>query len=328
MNQRRLFVLALGAGLASQAALLRAQTSVGSMRRVGVLGPSTRAKEDITLKPFFDEMRQLGWIEGQNVAYDRAYADDRQEILPRLAAELVARKPEVIFAPAPVASVAAKRASDSIPIVFTGVTDPVAAGLVVSLARPGGNATGVSSIADSLAPKRLELLREVLPGLKRIGLLGDPADPGAKADQAALAPLVGALGLTMIVAGASNLTDFDAAVASLIEQRAQAIITGATIAFNLRERLVELANRARVPVVGHRAQLADAGALLTYSASLSDQLRRSTQMVHKVLKGASPADIPVEQPSLLEMVLNLKAAKMLGITIPQSVRFRADRVIE
>jgi putative ABC transport system substrate-binding protein len=169
MNLRRRLVLALGASLSGHAALLRAQTSAGSLRRVGVLAPSTRAKEEITLKPFFDQMRELGWIEGQNIVYDRVYADDQQQMLSRLAAELVARKPELIYAPPTASAVAAKQATQTIPIVFGAVSDPVGVGLVNSLGRPGGNVTGLSNMGASLVPKRVELLREILPGVKRLG---------------------------------------------------------------------------------------------------------------------------------------------------------------
>ena len=328
MNQRRLLMLALGASLSGHAALLRAQTSSGSVRRVGVLAPSTRAKEEITLKPFFDQMRQLGWIEGQTIAYDRVYADDQQQDLPRLAAELVARKPELIYAPPQPAAVAARQATRTIPIVFAALGDPVGTGLVSSLSHPGGNVTGVVSSFDSLAPKRVELLREILPGAKYLGLLDDPTDPRSAIERNALAPVAMAHGLTIATAEASNPVEFDAAVAKLVGQGVDVIVTGTTIAANLRERLIQLANRGRVSVVGHASYMAQAGALFAYGASLADQLRRSALLVDKVLKGAKPADLPVEQPTLFELVVNLKAAKSLGITIPRSILLRADRVIE
>ena len=177
MNRRRMLRFAIGVGVGACASPLWAQNPAAGLRRVGVLAPSTRAQEEVTLKPFFDEMRKLGWIEGQTIAYDRAYADDRHQDLPRLAAELVARKPELIYAPPSVAALAAKQATRTIPIVFAAVTDPVGRGLVSSLARPGGNATGFVSVAESLVPKLIELLHEILPGAKRVGLLSDPAEP-------------------------------------------------------------------------------------------------------------------------------------------------------
>lgn len=328
MMKRRRFMLAFGACLAGHAAWVHAQMSAGSPRRIGVLAPSTHAKEEVTLLPFFEEMRRLGWIEGQTVAYDRAYADDQQTVLPRLAAELVARRPELIYAPPQSAAVAARQATQTIPIVFATGTNPVGSGLVSSLARPGGNATGVISVIDSLAPKLVELMGEVLPNAKRLGLPGDPTDPRATVDRLALAPVAAARGLTIIVGEASSPLELDAAVARLLGQQVDVIFTSTTITFNLRGRLMELTNQRRVPVIGHRAQLADAGALLAYSAPLADQLRRSAHLVDKVLKGAKPADIPVEQPTRFELVVNLKAARELGIRIPHSVLLRAERVIE
>ena len=330
MNQRRLLVLALGASLLDHTAVLRAQTSTASMRRVGVLAPSTQAKESITLKPFFDQMRQLGWIEGQTIAYDRVYADDQQQMLPRLAAELVARKPELIYAPPTPAAVAAKQATQTIPIVFGFVGDPVGIGLVTSLAHPGGNVTGISNIGNSLLPKRVQLLREILPGVKRIGLLGDSNDPAIKIEQQALAPVAASLGLTITVAEAANPLDFDAGVGRLVADRVDAIFTvgSSSLIYNLRARLFELVSQKRLPVIANNPIWADDGALFAYGASLDDRLRRSAQLVDKILKGAKPADLPVEQPTLFELVVNLKAAKALGITIPRSILLRADRVIE
>jgi putative tryptophan/tyrosine transport system substrate-binding protein len=281
------------------------------------------------LKPFYDQMRQLGWVEGQNIAYDRVYADDQTETLPRLAAELVARKPELIFAPPSAPALAAKQATRTIPIVFGSVFDPVGIGLVTSLARPGGNVTGLAANAEPLMPKRIQLLREILPGVKRIGLLGEWTSPRAKLFRQELAPLAAPLGMSFIWADVANPSDFDAAVARLVADRVDAIVAGGSaLVFNRRERLIELANQKRIPVVGAASAFADAGALFTYNAPLDDLHRRSALVVDKILKGAGPADIPVEQPTLFELVFNLKTAKALGITIPQSILLRADRVIE
>ena len=326
MNRRRILHLAVGV-VAARALPLWAQAPAANLRRIGVLAPSTRAREEVTLKPFFDEMRRLGWIDGQTIAYDRAYADNRTQDLPRLAAELVARKPELIYAPPQPAAMAASHATRTIPIVFGTGTDPVGAGLVASLSRPGGNVTGVIGGIDSLAPKRVELLREILPAAKRIGLLGDPNDPRLNIDRNALVPVAKALGLTIVVGEASNPVEFDAAVAKLIGQGVDVIYGTGSLAVNLRERLIELANRRRLPVIGTLAPLAEAGALFTFGASVPDQLRRSAQLVDKVLKGAKPADIPVEQPTRFELVINLKAARALGIAIPQPILSRADLVI-
>ena len=272
MRRRRLLVLSAGAAISGSPVLLSAQTPATSLRRVAVLAPSTRAKEEVTLKPFFDQMRALGWIEGQTIAYDRAFADDRHEDLPRLATELVARKPELVYAPPSIAARAAWQATRTIPMVFATANDPVREGFVASLGRPGGNATGLSNISASLLPMRIQLLREILPGVQRIGRLLDPADSSGRLAQQQFAPVAASLGLTIT--------------------------------------------------------MADSGGLFVYAPSQADLLRRSALVVDKVLRGAKPADIPVEQPTLFELVVNLKAAKALGITIPQSVLLQADRVIE
>lgn len=319
---------ALAAGAAAALAAGMPPAAAQTPRRVGVLAPSTLAKEEVTLKPFFDEMRRLGWTEGRNLVFDRAYADDKHQDLPRLAAALVARAPDVIFAPPAPAAQAARRATTKVPIVFGTAVDPVGSGLVDNLARPGGNVTGITSIDISLAPKRLELARELIPGLRRLGLINDPTDPRSKAEVDALVPLAASMGLTLVVADGSDPKAFEAAVQRLIEQRVDAILQVGSLGYNLRERLIALTLPRRVPVIGSRAQLADAGALLAYGASLAEQLRRAAQMVDKLLRGARIADIPVEQPSVFELVVNLKTARALQIKLPQTMLLRADRVIE
>ena len=331
MSQRRSVMLALGASLWGGAAVLLAQTSSGSLRRVGVLAPSTRAKEDVILAPFFDQMRRLGWVEGQNIQYDRVYAGDEQQMLGRLAVELVAHRPEVIYATITPATIAASRATQTIPIVFAFVADPVAVGLVQSLAHPGGNVTGMSSVASlEIGPKRVALLREILPRVKRIGLLGDATDPSTKLGLELYERADALRGLTFVFAEAANPVEFDAALTRLIAQQVDAISTVGTAALvsNLRVRLIELADQRRIPVIAGAAQYADSGALFSYGVNVPDFLRRSALLVDKVLKGAKPADLPVEQPAAFEFVVNLKAAKTLGITIPQAILLRADRVIE
>ena len=312
---------ALGPGL------LRAQTDARP-RRVGVLAPSTAEREALTLEPFYAEMRTLGWIEGRTVVYDRAFGDDRPATLAQAATALVERRPELIYAPPAPAAVAARKATATIPIVFGTGTDPVGTGLVTSLSKPGGNVTGVISVIDSLAPKLIELLGVLLPGARRIGLLSDPADPRSAIDLRALQPVADERGLTLVQGHATSAATFDAAVATLLAQRVHAIITGTALTFNLRSRLLDLANAGRVPVVGHRAELADVGALFTYGASLAAQLRRSAHLVDKVLRGGRPADIPIEQPTVFELVVNLKTARAFGIAVPTAVLVRADRVIE
>ncbi len=297
-------------------------------RRIGVLAPSTAAREAVTLKPFFDQMAQLGWIEGATVRYDRRYADDQYHELPRLARELVARGPELIFAPPAPAAVAAKAATATVPIVFATGTDPVGTGLVKSMARPGGNATGLCSVIDSLAPKSLELLQQIAPAVRRIGLLGDRDDPRLRQDRDALAPLLAARGMQLVVGEATHPQAFDDAVAMLLREGVEAVMTNSSLSFNLRHRLVELLRGRRVAVVGHRSEMVDAGGLFSYGAVLGDQIRRAALVVDKILHGARPADIPVEQPMLFEFALNRRTAQALGITLSQQLLLRADRVVE
>lgn len=298
------------------------------MPRVAVLAPSTRAREEITLRPFFDEMRRLGWIEGGTIVYDRAYADDLPTALARLAIEVVARSPDLIFAPPSPAALAARKATSTIPIVFATGTDPVGAGLVASLAHPGGNVTGVLSVVETLAPKLMQVLSETLPAAKRVGYLNDPQDPRARVDLFAARRAAGALGMTIFAAEAGSQAALSAAVARLAEHKVDAVITSTSLIFNLRTQLLALTNARRLPVVAHRAELADAGALLTYGAALSEQVRLAATLVDKLLRGSSPSTTPVEQPTKFELVVNRKAARALGVEVPRSVLLRADRIIE
>lgn len=316
--------LLIGACLAPMA---WAQSSRQVMKRVGVLAPSTAAKEEVTLKPFFDRMRQIGWIEGQTVLYERAYADDRHDRLPALAAGLVQQSPHVIYAPPVTAAVAAAKATRSVPVVFASVTDPVGAGLVESLGRPGGNVTGISNYGATIAPKRLELLREILPKVRRIGIIGDAADPTSQADVAALTPIVKSQGLSLHPVYPRNEEELAGALDALAAQRIEALMTTSSLTYNLRDPILARAVRERWPVFGHRPPMAEAGAVAAYASSLAEQLRRSADLVDRVLKGRKPSEIPIEQPTVFEFVLNAQSAKTLRIEIPRLILMRADRVI-
>jgi putative ABC transport system substrate-binding protein len=294
-----------------------------------VLAPSSSAREEIVLQPFFEQMGRMGWIDGRTIVYDRVYADDQQQRLAQLAMELVARRPEVIYAPPTPAAIAAKRATETIPIVFGAVWDPVGSGLVTSLARPAGNITGVCVLAESLGPKRLQLLREILPRARRLGWLADSTDPTTRSDRQALEPYAASAAITIVEAEAANPAAVDAAVERLLAERVDVIYTGTSpLVYNLRQRVIELANRQRVPVIAYRSQLADDGALFSYGASLPDQIRRSAIYVDKILKGARPADLPVEQATTFELVVNRKAARRLGIDIPRSILLQTDWIID
>ena len=326
MNTRRRCLAAGAAWLAlAWTAALRAQSPAAGLRRVAVLAPSTREKEEVILKPFFEQMRELGWTEGQNIAYDRVFADDQQDRLPALAAQVVARSPELIFAPPSVAAVAAKGATSAIPIVFAAANDPVAYGLVKSLGRPGGNATGVSSMSTELTGKKVELLHEILPGVKRLGVLGDAGDPNTRNERQAVRKAAAARGIQVVSAEFTQPGDLDAGFDKLVAQGPDAVyVLEGALTRNLGLQIAERAQRKRLPLV----PFVSVGGLFSYTSSLQDRLRRSAQMVNKVLRGAKPADIPVEQPTLFLLVVNLKAAKALGISVPQQMLLRADRVVE
>jgi putative ABC transport system substrate-binding protein len=297
-------------------------------KRVAVLAPSTREREDVTLRPFFDELRALGWNEGENVEYDWAVANDDPAALDRLAAALVGRNPDLLFAPPSPAAVAARKATRTIPIVFATATDPVASGLVASLANPGGNATGIISVADSLAPKLMEILHEVLPKARKLGLINEPRDPRARIDREAMTRAAPAFGMSIVAGTVANASELRPTVLRLASQGADAFVTGTSLIFNLRAELLETTNALNLPVAGHRSELADAGALLSYGASLSDQMRKAARIADKVLKGVSPSSLPVEQPTVFELVVNRRAAERMGIKVPASVLLRANRVVE
>jgi putative ABC transport system substrate-binding protein len=295
--------------------------------RVAVLAPSTQAREEVTLRPFFEEMARLGWIEGQTVVYDYGFANDRTGDLPRIAAELVARKPDLIFAPPAPATAAAHRVTRTIPIVFATGTDPVRSGMVASLARPGGNVTGIVSVIDSLAPKLIELLSETLPRARRLGFLADPGDPRARIDLEALTPPARRRGMILLPVDVPTVAQLPDAVNRLVAQKADAVLTSTSLIFNNRHALHASVQPHRLPVIGHRSELADAGALLAYGPKLEDQIRRAADLADKILRGASPATISVQQPTTFELVVNLATARALGIPIPNSVLVLATRVI-
>lgn len=296
-------------------------------RRVAVLAPSTQAKEEMILKPFFEGMRDFGWVEGRNIVFDRAYAEDDHARLPALMTELVKRNPDVIFAPPVPAALVASRATRDIPVVFSLNVDPVALGLVRDFARPAGNVTGVTYSFSSVAPKRIEVLRQLMPRASRIGVMFDPSDPGALADLRALEETRYRLGVTLIRAEVRSPQVLDAAAQDLLAKAPDAVLICGTLLYNLRRRVIELAALKRIPVTGASLP-ADEGGLFSYSFSLSERIRRAAHYVDRILKGAKPGDLPVEQISTLEFVVNLKVAKALGITIPRMVLVRADRVIE
>jgi putative ABC transport system substrate-binding protein len=277
-------------------------------------------------------LRDLGYVEGRNVVIEYRDAEGKPERLPALAAELVALKVDVIVAPNTPQALAAKQATRTLPIVFSFVADPVASGLVTSLARPGGNVTGLSSLTPELVGKRLELLTQAVPGVSRVAVLWQPGFQGERTEKDMLKGAdvaARALGVRLQFVEAQGPADFDRAFSDMTRARAGALtLVGSTMFISERRRLVDLAARNRLPAVYARREYVDAGGLMSYGSNIADLFRRTATYVDKILKGAKPADLPVEQPTKFELVINLKTAKALGLTIPPALLGRADEVVQ
>ena len=318
--------------LAIVASLLAAPIASGAqpatrVRRIGYLAIGSRVPG--LREPFQQGLRELGWIEGQNLTIDRRSADGKQERLPRLAAELAGLKVDLIVATSTQPAVAARNVTRSIPIVMTNVADPVGLGLVASLARPGGNVTGTTFDVDlATIAKALELLKAALPNALHVAVLSNPTHPAQKLAIEALEAAAKTLGLKLLLFEASGLDEIDRAVAAASKERVDALFVVAESLFILhRAELAELALKRRLPTMfGVRENVA-AGGLMSYGPSLAYGSRRAAVFVDKILKGAKPADLPVEQPTKFELVVSLKTADELGLTIPRSLLQRADEII-
>jgi putative tryptophan/tyrosine transport system substrate-binding protein len=282
------------------------------------------------VEAFRDGMRELGWVDGRNVVIDYRFAEGRNERLPDMAAELVRKRVDLIVAANSPTAVAARNATGTIPIVMTSVSDPVGFGLVASLARPGGNVTGVTYSAGlDIFSKQLQLLTEAVPTAKRVAVLWNPSNPGHVAVVSHVKAAAQSLGLTAQFVEARTPDDFDAAFAAMTMQRAQAVLVASDSMFGSHaDRLGELTTKNRLPSVHGARSNVEAGGLILYGANILRQVRRSAVYVDKILKGANPADLPVEQPTMFELVINLKTARALDLTIPRSLLLRADFVIE
>ena len=303
----------------------------GRMARVGLLSDEspTRTAEYVSSDALWAALRDLGWKEGQNVSVERRYSTGRNEHLPGLAEELVRSKVDVIISIGTPAALAAKKATDTIPIVFARA-NPLRLGLVSSLARPAGNVTGVSIISVDLGAKRLELLREVVPGATRMGVLWDPSFPPAGPEFKEIEEAARSLRLQLHPEGVRRPEEFEKALATMTRQRADALVVVSGQLFNEHaHRLVELVTKARLPMIYVRREVVThAGGLMSYGPDYVEMYRRAAVYVDKILKGAKPGDLPVEQPTKFDLVINLKTAKALGLTIPPSLLQRADQVIE
>ena len=311
------------------APLLAVAQPVGKVPKIGFLNPSSAAATARNFDAFTQCLRELGYIEGQTIAIAQRYADGRPERLPALAAELVRLKVDVIVTGGPPAPEAAKQATGTIPIVFAVAADPVAAGLVASLARPGGNVTGLASISGEVVGKELELLKDAAPKVSRVAVLQNPSNDSHPHTLREAEGAARTLGLQLHIVRARTPNEIEAAFTAMRSQRAGGVLVLRDPLFlTQRTKIAALAAKSRLPAVYGFREEAEAGGLMAYGASVPLMYRRAATYVDKILKGAKPGDLPVEQPTKFELVINLKTAKALGLTIPQSLLQRADEVIQ
>jgi putative ABC transport system substrate-binding protein len=322
-------ITSVGVVLFSVAPLGVGAQPAGKIHRIGFLGNSTAALEAPLVGPFREGLRERGYVEGQNIVIEYRWADGKYERFPALTAELLAQQVEVIVTAGTPAAQAVKKATREVPLVMVAVGDPVGAGIIASLRRPGGNITGLTSIADETQGKRLELLKEVLPTLSRVAVLSNPENrsaAGVVSENRAAAQL---LGMSVQVFDVRTAGDLEETFKALVRERPEALIVlGDRLFLHNRQRIMDFATKQRLPTVPLHPELLDAGGLFFFGPSYPGMHRRAAYFVDRILKGTKPADLPVERPTQFELVVNLKTAKSIGLTIPQSLLLRADQVIE
>jgi putative ABC transport system substrate-binding protein len=323
--RRREFIAGLGSA-ASWPVVAGAQQR--ALPVIGFLSPLSADDKFLTI-PFRQNLKEIGYVEGQNVAVEYRYAENQLDRLPALAADLVRRRADVIVAIGPEAVLAAKATTTTIPIVFSTGVDPVALGLVASLNRPGANVTGSAVLADELFPKRLQLLRELIPNAALFGLLADPAFPATQSVIADLQAAARTLGLQLVVVYAGTDGDLETAFATFSQQRVGAVLVGNSPFYPSRTiQLVALAGRHALPAIYSYREFALAGGMMSYGSSFGYMARQASIYTGRILKGDKPADLPVQQVTKIELVINLKTAKALGLTIPETLLATADEVIQ
>ena len=294
--------------------------------RIGILRLGTPPDE--LVQRLVLGLRDLGYVEGKNIIIDVRFADGKLERLPKLAAEIVTLKPDVIYGGNQSVFSALKQVTQTIPIVFLGTSDPVANGMVASLARPGGNVTGVTLMASDLWPKRLELLKEMFPKLARVAILWNKGNSGMVLEAKATQDAAGFLGIALQDLGVKDTSDIEAAFAAMSKDRPDGFLPLIDpLLGDYQNRILEFLAQHRLPSMFDHSDWVDAGGLVSYGPNRADAIKRTAALVDKILKGTKPADIPVEQPTKFEFVINLKTAKQIGLTVPPNVLVRADRVI-
>jgi putative ABC transport system substrate-binding protein len=325
---RRAFIFATTGGLLAAPLARRAQQA-GKVPRIGYLALNPAANPHLH-EAFRQGLRDLGYVEGRNLVIEYRDDEGKVERLPALAAELVSLKVDLIVAGAYQATLAAKNATKTIPIIMVAVADPVRIGLIASLVRPGGNITGLTLLAGTeMIGKHLELLKEAVPNLSRVAVLSNPANPMHVLRLREVEVAGRSLRVQLQILKAQGPEEFDSAFAAMTRERAGALyVVGDPMFVSHRRRLAELAAKSRLPAVYELKDHAEAGGLMVYGPSTVDMFRRAATYVDKILKGAKPGDLPVEQPTKFDLTINLKTAKALGLTIPQSLLLRADQVIE
>jgi putative ABC transport system substrate-binding protein len=319
-----LFLLAVGSLVAAPDA--GAQQQPGKVWRIGYLAGSPRVPQ---IDSFLQGLKELGYVDGQNAVIELKLANGKVELLPQLATELVQWKPDVIVAAANVGGLAAKKATSTIPIVVVASHDGVKVGLFESLAHPGGNATGIESLAPDLDLKRLEYLKEALPKVSRIAVLYNSTDPGAAGHVQVTRSTAQSLGFQIRLVEVRSAADFDTAFAEIVRQQPDALLVVTDpMVFANREKIVQFTVQQKLPAIFEYKAFADMGGMMSYGASMAEQWRRAAYYADKILKGAKPADMPVELPTKVEFVINRKTAGAFGISIPQALLVRADEVIQ
>jgi putative tryptophan/tyrosine transport system substrate-binding protein len=322
--KRREFITLIGGGVAAWPLAARAQQS-GKIWRIGLIAHEQLKHYDV----LFEQLRQLGYVEGHNIIVERRYAQGRAERFEEFAAEMVRLKADLIIVNTTPAAIAVKKATTTIPIVIPTAIDPVGAGLISSLAHPGGNITGSTILSAELSAKRLELLKEVIPGLSRMEVLWNGANPANSLAWRQTQDAAVALGVALQPHAVQGPNDLELAFALMAQERSDALfVLEDALIIQYLKRIVEFAIEKRLPTVfGHRDRV-EAGGLMSYGPRFSEMMRRAASQVDKILRGARPADLPLEQPTAFEFVINLKTANALGLTVSPLLLSRADEVIE